>query len=109
MAQKPETIFKARVRRDLKKLPMCWFAKIQQVTINGTPDFLMCVNGVFVALELKATFNDKTTALQDFNLQKIGDCGGFGIVTHPENWKTVYKFLYVLATEGHEKAKKYMH
>lgn len=93
MAQKPETLFKNRVRKDLKALPDCWFAKIQQVGINGTPDILACVGGHFVALELKARDIDKETALQRYNIEKIKKAGGYAIVTHPGDWPEVYKIL----------------
>ena len=109
MAQKPETLFKNKVRKALKSLPACWFTKIQQVTINGTPDILACINGIFVALELKASYSDRETELQKYNLKKIGESGGYGIVAHPDNWDTIYKFLSVLATEGREEANKILH
>lgn len=89
MAKKPETVFKERVLRDLKTLPLCWFSKIQQVAINGTPDILLCLNGIFIAIELKKDAKSKTSKLQDYNLQKIREAGGLSFVVYPDIWNDV--------------------
>jgi hypothetical protein len=47
-------------------------------TRSGTPDILACINGMFVGLEVKVDDN-KLTKLQELNLKKIRDGGGFGI------------------------------
>lgn len=102
MAMKPETLFKVRVRKDLKKLPNTWFVKVQQVTINGTPDFLLCVNGVFVALELKASEKDKTTKLQDYNIDQINKANGYAFKAYPENWIMIFNILEKIARGEYE-------
>lgn len=103
MAVKPETLFKNRIRPHLERLPNTWIAKIQQVVIRGTPDFLCCVNGLFVALELKATPKDKQDPLQLWTHQKILDARGISLVVYPGNWLEVYKFLESIARRHYDK------
>ena len=85
--KKPETKFKERVQKDLDKLHNCWFVKIQQVSIRGIPDFLICVNGNFIALELKKDEDTVRNKLQEWTLQAIALAGGMSFVAYPENWE----------------------
>lgn len=93
MAKKPETVFKDRIRPHLEALPNSWWVKIQQVSIRGTPDFLGCINGQFVALELKKDAKAPIDKLQLYNLEKIDFAGGTAVVVFPENWDEVYEDL----------------
>lgn len=97
MAQQKETTFKKRIRPLLKALPNTWFVKTQQRSLRGTPDFLMCVAGKFVALELKRSAKEKPDPLQDHNLKLIRDAGGVGLVVFPENWNEVFDQLKIIA------------
>ena len=102
MGKKAETVFKERVKKDLEKLPKTWFVKIQQTTIRGIPDYLLCINGTFVALELKIETGE-LSKLQDWNLQGIAHAGGMAIVVSPDHWYDVYDLLKELAlTNGSE-------
>ena len=58
--------------------------KIQQRTIKGTPDILMCLKGRFVAIELK-TEDGVVSILQQHNLKIIKQSGGLSYVLTPEN------------------------
>lgn len=93
MSKKPETLFKEKVFEDLKTISNCWFEKIQQVTIRGTPDVLCCVNGKFVALELKKDLKETPDPLQKYKLNKISKAGGHSYTTCPEDWASVLKEL----------------
>jgi hypothetical protein len=97
MTQKPETVFKEHVRRDLAKLPHCWFEKIQQVCIRGTPDLLVCIAGFFVAIELKKDEKAKVDALQTHKLLQIEKAGGLAFIAYPSNWGEIYNRLTELA------------
>lgn len=97
----PETRLKELVQKDLKKLPNLWFSKIQQVCIRGTPDLLACVNGKFVAIELKRSSKEKPDALQELSLNRIAEAGGIGLVVNPENWQETYRALIILSKTGH--------
>jgi len=96
--QKPETKFRNRFRKRLDIIPNSWFESIQQKSISGTPDILGCINGYFVALELKATLKSPVTELQKHKLKKIYDSGGFAAVVHPENMEEVLENLNRLNT-----------
>lgn len=100
MAKKPETVFKEKVQKDLKKLPNTWFEKIQQVCIRGTPDLLCCISGKFVAIELKASSSEFPDALQDHKLQSIANADGMALVVNPDNWVETYMVLETLARTG---------
>lgn len=99
MAKKPETRFKEKIVPKLKALGG-WGFKTQQVALMGIPDILWCFNGLFVALELKATKHDKATKLQQKILDDIKAAGGYAEVVHPDNWEEIYADLKVLATVG---------
>jgi hypothetical protein len=93
MAQKPETVFRKRVRADLKKLPDTAIYPIQQKTIIGDPDFILDVRGFFVALELKAE-EGELSPLQKY---KLSQGKGRGYVAYPTTWKEIYSELMKLA------------
>ena len=46
---------------------------------RGTPDLLVCWQGKFIALEIKAP-GEKATLLQDHEIHKIREAGGQGLV-----------------------------
>jgi hypothetical protein len=109
MAKQPETRFKEIVLRNLRALPNLWVAKIQQVAKRGTPDLLCCIDGHFVAIELKRAGTEEPDPLQEWNLESISESGGIAIVCYPENWPVVFEFLKKLAgQEKSEKGKKWV-
>ena len=59
----------------------------------GTPDIIACVNGCFVAVEVKAE-NGKPSEQQLYHLEQIALAGGYGAIIVP--------------TEGVEKIKTYI-
>lgn len=90
VAQKPETKFRqGRVLPFLKTLRNTAYFPIQQVSIRGTPDYILCVRGRFVGLELKRSQEADTSKLQQFNLDWIKRVGGVAIKAYPENWDLV--------------------
>lgn len=105
MAQKRETVFREKVRNDLKSVPFCKPFPIQQKAIVGTPDFLLCVNGYFIALELKADEDSPVSKMQEFNLDGVVKCNGKSFIAYPENWKMVLAKLQRFALESIHNAK----
>lgn len=97
MAKQKETAFKEKIKPLIEKLPNTWVVKIQQRTLRGTPDLLICVNGLFVALELKKSDKEASDFLQDHNLDLINKAGGLGIKVYPENWDKVFLSLIALS------------
>lgn len=96
---KPETVFKIRVAKDLSKIPNCWFFKTQERTLRGIPDFILCLNGHFIAIELKVGKN-QVTVLQDFILKQVAKSNGLGFVVYPNNWGPTYATLQALSNSG---------
>jgi len=81
-------------------MPKTWAVKIQQASIVGTPDILACVNGYFVALELKRDAKSKTTPIQDYNIDKINEAGGSALIVCPSSWPEYKKLLLEMTVEG---------
>jgi Holliday junction resolvase len=52
---------------------------------SGTPDILACVNGYFLAIEVKAQ-NGKPSELQLAKIEQIRKAGGFAYVAYPSGW-----------------------
>lgn len=96
MAAKPETVFRNRVSPLIEKIPRCEDTTVQQKSIRGTPDKLLCIDGVFVALEFKRT-QGTLEKLQRHKLRKIQAAGGFAYMVTPENWEQVYAALLTLS------------
>ena len=78
--------------RDLKKLKKCWFVKVQMVAKRGIPDLLLCINGWFVAIELKIPGED-ATPLQKWNLESIAMAGGMGFIVDENAWDDLFQVL----------------
>jgi hypothetical protein len=92
-----ETCFKERAMRDLKKLKKCWFVKTQMVAKRGIPDLLLCINGWFLAIELKIPGEDGSP-LQKWNLESIALAGGMGFIVDETAWDNLFEFLKELDT-----------
>lgn len=101
MSKKPETLFKERIMPMLEALPRTYVIKTQEVSRRGVLDVLMCVNGLFVALELKKGLAEDPDELQRWNMQKIGAAGGIAILAYPENWETVFEIVSEIAHRGY--------
>jgi len=99
MAQKPETVFRARFVKKIKPLPNLWVESIQQQSISGTPDQLACINGKFVALEYKKDYKSKLSPLQAYKKELILKAGGIFYRVYPENAEEILALLINL-TKG---------
>lgn len=75
----------------------CWYVKFfaNGYTKRGIPDLLCCVNGHFVAVEVKAA-HGTPSELQERNIEKIGDAKGIGIVLYPKDFERFKKLVQVL-------------
>jgi hypothetical protein len=67
----------AAIMRHLKTVPycFCWKQHGGQYGTGGLPDIICCINGRFIAFEVK-TPDGKLTKLQEVMLQRITDAGG---------------------------------
>lgn len=73
-----------------------------QFTKSGIPDILSCVNGYFVAIEVKAP-NGKPSELQLHTIKKIREAGGFAFVLYPSGFDTFKKFIKGLKHEAFDR------
>lgn len=81
-----EKSFENKIKRYLKESG-CYRVKYHgnYFSENGTPDILACVNGYFLAIEVKAD-NGKPTELQLVKINDIRKAGGFAFVAYPSGW-----------------------
>lgn len=95
-----EKTFENKIKTFLKA-EGAWFIKYwagSQFTKSGIPDILACVNGYFVAVEVKAQ-NGTPSELQLHNIQKIRDAGGFAFVLYPSAFDKFKDFIWKLKQE----------
>ena len=52
----------------------------------GTPDIIACINGHFVAVEVKAE-NGKLSELQRYHLEQIENAGGLAFLLYPKDFE----------------------
>ena len=85
MAQ--EKNFENKIKTYLKNNG-CWHVKYfaNRMTKSGVPDILACVNGYFVAIEVKAD-KGKPSELQYWNREKIREAGGISLIVYPNQWE----------------------
>lgn len=89
MAATPEKRVKGKVVSILKDEGVYYFFPATHgYGRSGIPDIIVCVNGVFLAIECKAG-NNKPTALQIRELENIRRSGGVAIVVNEQNWDAV--------------------
>ena len=94
--KKPETVFKEHVLKDLRSLKGIWVKKIQSVSVRGIPDILACINGHFVAIELKV--DSPLEPLQDYELSRIQKAKGLALIASPSTWSKQFNELKALTS-----------
>ena len=89
-----EKHFENKVKKFLKDNG-CWVLKTWSngVQRSGVPDLIVCCNGYFLGVELKAE-NGKPSELQLWNINKIRESGGIAIVLYPLQFES-FKYLIV--------------
>ena len=103
MTTNPETLFKQKVKEDLKSLlerGLIWYFKSQEVSTRGIPDIIMCVDSIFIALELKVVkTNRKDEVLQKAILRKIEKAKGRAFFVYPDTWPSILEHITKLAEQ----------
>lgn len=92
-----EKQFENKIKAFLKEQGT-WFIKYwagSKFTKDGVPDILCCINGYFVAIEVKAQ-NGKPSPLQLYNIREIRKAGGFAFVLYPSGYEEFKKFVIKL-------------
>lgn len=89
----PEKTFENKVKTFIKAQD-CWFVKFfaNKMTKEGIPDVLSCINGYFVAVEIKAQ-NGKPSDLQIYHCEEIRKAGGFAFILYPSGFNDFKKFV----------------
>lgn len=91
--QTPESKVKTSVTKVLKKLGIYYFYPVTGgYGSSGVPDIICCYNGLFVGIECKAGVN-KPTPLQEAQMQKIRQAGGYTIVINEQNVSVLEMWL----------------
>lgn len=70
-----------------------WYFKVHGGAFQktGVPDIIACINGKFVAIEVKRSNGGIVSELQKAQIQKIKSCGGVVGVAH-----SIDEFLQIL-------------
>ena len=93
MADTPEKLVKKKVTALLKRYGAYYFYPVTGgYGMSGVPDIVACYNGCFFGIECKAGKN-KPTELQQQNLERIKDNGGYALVINEDNINELEKIL----------------
>jgi len=93
MAATPEKKVKDKVVKILKAHGVYYFFPATHgFGRSGVPDIVCCVRGFFLGIECKAGKN-KTTPLQDRELEAIAAAGGRSLVINEENIDLVERLV----------------
>lgn len=96
-----ETELQKRIKKKLNDLPNCVFVKNHggPHSVRGIPDLTGCVEGTFVALEVKRPGKEKTlTKIQKYTLDQLEGAGAIvGVVTSVEEALEIVEPLISLA------------
>lgn len=103
MAQ--EKNFENKVKKFLKEQG-AYFIKYwggSMFTKSGVPDLLVCVDGHFLGIELKAQ-KGKPSALQIYHLKEIENAGGYAILLYPNYFEAFKNFILCIKSKDKENA-----
>ena len=102
MAMTPEARVKAQVVKVLKKLGVYYFYPVTGgYGTSGVPDIVCCYRGLFFAIECKANGN-KPTPLQEVQIRKIKEAGGYAIVANEQNMANIEQWFLDCAAVSYE-------
>ena len=101
-----EKDFENQIKEYLKKMN-CWYVKTWSNGIQreGIPDLIICVNGFFLGVEVKAK-NGRPTELQKWNVKKIKEAGGIAIILYPDQFDQFKELIYLLKLGFHNNAQR---
>lgn len=96
-----EKVFENEIKYFLGILPRTWFFKHWAGPYSklGIPDIIACVNGHFVAIEVKAS-NGRASALQKRTISLIKGAKGMSYILYPKDFESFKKDMRKLAMMG---------
>lgn len=88
-----EKTFENKIKKYLKSKNI-WHVKFfaNGFTKRGVPDILACVNGYFVAIEVKSA-TGKPSPLQVRNVDLIRESGGIAIILYPDGYSDFVQLI----------------
>ena len=88
-----EKNFEKRIRNYISSIGG-WSVKYfaNSYTPRGIPDLLCCVNGMFIAIEVKAE-NGKPSKIQEMTIDKIQSAGGYAFTLKPSEFEWFKNWL----------------
>ena len=89
-----EKIFENQIKNFLKSLPNTFYFKYWAgpYSKSGIPDIIACVNGRFVAIEVKAE-NGHPSELQKRNIRLIQESNGYACIVYPKDFEKLKEEL----------------
>ena len=89
----PEKTFETKIKEFIES-EGGWQVKFfaNRNTRSGIPDILACINGYFVAIEVKAV-NGKASPLQIHHCEAIRKAGGFSFILYPSGFEEFKQFV----------------
>lgn len=92
-----EKVFENQIKKFLDKLPNTWYFKYWAgpYSKSGIPDIIACVNGHFVALEVKGP-TGQASDLQKRNINLIQESKGHACIVYPKDFEKLKKELIKL-------------
>lgn len=95
-----EKIFENKIKKFIED-EGGWQVKFfaNRMTKKGIPDVLACINGYFVAIEVKAQ-NGEPSELQIYHCEKIRKAGGFAFILYPSGYDVFRTFVKNLKVEN---------
>ena len=92
-----EKIFENEIKKYLLSLPNTWFYKNWSgpYSKSGIPDIIACVDGHFVAIEVKGP-SGHASELQKRNVRLIQESKGYACVVYPKDFEKLKKELMEL-------------
>ncbi len=100
-----EKNFENRVKTFLKDKG-AWVLKYwggADYTKRGVPDLLVCFNGRFIGIELKAP-RGKPSDLQIYNLREIDRSGGYAVLLYPDDYPIFQTLIQAIQSGDEERA-----
>ena len=98
MALTPEAKVKKKVKEMLDQMGVYHFSPMQNgMGRAGIPDIIGCLDGQFLGIECKAG-RGTTTALQERELTRIQNAGGYALVVNEENINQLWEIKEWITT-----------
>lgn len=88
-----EKAFENKIKAYLKQQG-AWHVKYfaNAYTRSGVPDLICCVNGKFLAIEVKAE-HGRVSELQNYQIEQIKKSGGKALIVYPKDFEEFKKIV----------------